>query len=441
MRKLGGRQPTPIPWHLIAGVLALAVVALLGAGLAHLLRAAPLDVVVGHAGSPPPGIGEPQFLRTMTAVADAPVLAGNRIDVLSNGDQTFPRLFADLRAARRSIALQMYYESAGSLADTLLRILADRARAGVPVYFLCDALGADRLPARHRTVLRAAGVHVASFHPFRWYELDRAGHRAHTRAIVVDGSIGYTGGFGLDDKWLGNGRKRGQWRDTNVRFTGPAVTQLQAAFVKEWSGVTGELLIGEHLFPLRPASVTDSGASAGVLHSVPSSGTSPAERALALSIAGARRTLYISNSYFVPNGSFRGLLRAAARRGVDVRILTTGEDTDVGVARMAGRSHYEDLLAAGVRVFEYQPSMMHAKTLVADGVWSSIGTMNFDNRSLALNNEATLLVMDPAIGAVMDSLFREDLAYASEITLERFRRRSWTERVLERAARLLARLV
>jgi cardiolipin synthase len=223
-----------------------------------------------------------------------------------------------------------------------------------------------------------------------------------------------------------------------VRFAGPSARQLQAAFTEEWAEATLELLTGDPLFP--PVAVATDGAHlAGVLHSIPASGSSPAERLLALSIAGSRRTVYIANAYFLPNAGFRRLLTDATRRGVDVRILTNGENTDIPATRHASRAHYEELLAAGVRIFEYQPAMMHAKTFVVDGLWSSVGTMNFDNRSLALNNESTLVVHDQALGAAMDSLFLEDLHFAREITLDTFRRRPWRERLLERGASLLSR--
>jgi len=441
MSRAAGPRGAPVGRPGLTAVMLLAVVVLLGLGAAHILRVAPLQVVVAHedpAGPPP--VGDPRFLETVAALSETPIIPSNAVVVLTNGDETFPRLFADLRAARRSITVQAYYGKAGVVADSVFTILLERARSGVLVYFLFDAFGADPLPDRFERGLHEAGVHVAAFRPFRWWELDRVSHRSHTRAIVVDGRVGYTGGFGFDDKWLGGGRQPGQWRDTNVRFTGPAVTQLQAAFAEEWAEATGELVMGDRLFPA--AAGTEAGTQvAGLLHSVPSSGTSPAERALALSIAGARRTLYISNSYFLPNASFRRLLAQAAGRGADVRVLTNSRETDVSLTRLAGRSYYAELLEAGVRIYEYQPTMMHAKTLVADGVWTIIGTLNFDNRSLALNNEVSLLVLDRRTGAAMESLFLADLRSAREIGLAEFRERPWHERLREWGASQLARVL
>jgi cardiolipin synthase len=228
--------------------------------------------------------------------------------------------------------------------------------------------------------------------------------------------VGYTGGFGLADYWLGDGLHEDQWRESNVRFEGPAVMQMEAAFASAWAEATGELLTGDIFFPARGFAQLPGGAQAGLLYTSPTTGSTPAERFLALSIAAAHRSLYITNSYFVPDDDFRRGLKRAVRRGVDVRVLTVSAKTDVKTTWYAGRHWYEDLLAAGVRIYEYQPTMIHSKTIVVDGLWSSVGSMNFDNRSLAFNNESNLVVLDRPFGASMDSTFFNDLRYAKEIT-------------------------
>jgi cardiolipin synthase len=404
-------------------------------GLQHALQGTRLGAVLTLDRGRLPSVRDPAFLRTVAAVAEVPMSGGHDVRLLAGGDQTYAALVSDLRAARRSITVAMYYGKPGAVSEAVLGALAERARRGVPVYFMYDAVGTDRLPEPSRQALVDAGVHLTAFRPFRWRDLGLFHRRAHTRVIVVDGAVGYTGGFGFDDKWVGSGR-RAAWRETNVRFTGPAVAQLQGAFVEEWAEATGELLAGEPLFPTVPPA---GDYTAGLLHSLPGAAPSPAERALALSIAAARRTLYISNAYFLPDASYRALLIAAARRGVDVRVLTAGRGTDNSLAKLAGQAHYEELLAAGIRIYEYRPAMMHAKTLVTDGAWCSIGSMNFDNRSLALNSETTLLVLDPRTGAAMDALFRADLAQSDEVVLEQLRHRSWALRLLQVSAGLLAR--
>ena len=442
-------------------------------GLPHVFRN-PLvrNVLASGSAAGVPAVGDGRFVATATLLTGTRLVTGNHVEVLADGDGTFPRLWDDLRSARRSITVQMYYAGPGAVADSATRILAGRARARVDVYFLYDSFGAQDFPRRYLDTLRAAGVRTAEFRPIRWYALDRANHRSHVRGIVVDGAVGYTGGFGLDDKWLGRGRRPGEWRETNARFTGPAVRQLQSVFVAKWAEATGELLTDIALEPQiepeiaslmegsspaqgvgSPAARTTAGATAGaasasmpgdtaaLLYSPPLTGSTTAERLLALSIAGARRTLYVSNAYFVPHADFVELLAAAARRGVDVRILTNGEETDVKTTWLAGRSRYESLLAAGVRMYEYRPTTIHAKTFVVDGVWSAVATMNFDNRSLAYNNEVALVTRDLRVGATLDSLFLEDLRYADEIRLDAFRRRPWTARLLERGASLIAGLL
>jgi cardiolipin synthase len=262
-------------------------------------------------------------------------------------------------------------------------------------------------------------------------------NRPHIRGIIIDGKIGWTGGFGIDDKWLGGGHKPDEWRETNARFQGPAVRQLQAAFVAGWSEATGELLTGR----MTVDRYEDGVALAGLLYTVPNLGSTPAERYLALSISGARERFYVTNAYFAPDTNFVALLTEAAQRGVDVRILVGGPKTDVRAARLAAHGRYEALLRAGVKVYEYQPSTLHAKTFVADGIWVCVGTMNFDNRSLALNDESTLMILDTDVGKRMEAVFFDDLEHSKQIDLETFERRPKYEHVLEMGANFITRLL
>jgi cardiolipin synthase len=407
-------------------------------GFLHVTRGTAVRHVRGVSSDGRPiGIGEPEFSLMATMATGASLQAGNLVEVLLNGDQTYPRLWDDLRSAKQSITLQLYYGAPGRMADALTQILIERARAGVRVFVLYDAFGTLDIPAAHRNALRAAGVAVQPFRPIRLSTLHLAQNRAHVRGIVIDGRVGWTGGFGIDDKWLGDGRTNGSWRETNVRFEGPAVRQLQAAFVAAWTEATGVMFTGHATLSPRE----NGAAAAGLLYSTPTLGSTAAERFFALSIAGARKTLYITNSYFAPERSFVDMLAAAAKRGVDVRVLTAGARTDVNIVRYAGRASYRTLLDAGVRIFEWQPSTLHAKTFVADGQWSTIGSMNFDNRSMALNDESTLMILDPAIGRQMDQIFLDDLRQSEEITLATFQTRSWWARLTERVASLVTRLL
>jgi cardiolipin synthase len=433
----------------VAGLLIIGVPLVLVAlvGLPHLFRGSLVrNVIARSPGGEPPGVDSPHFRHSFALWTGTPLTAANAVEVLANGDATFPRLWLDLRSARRSITVQMYYAGPGSVADSVTAILTERARAGVEVYFLYDAFGLQGLPPRYLDTLREAGVRVAEFRPVRWYALDRASHRSHIRGIVVDGAVAYTGGFGFDDKWLGGGRQPREWRETNARFAGPAVTQLQAAFIAKWAEATGELLTGERFLPLDGANATSAEGAAGasdaaLVYSPPLTGSTTAERLIALSIASAQRRLYIANAYFIPDADFVQLLVAAAGRGVDVRVLTNSAQTDIRTTWLAGRSRYETLLAAGVRIYEYRTTTMHAKTLVVDGAWSAVGTMNFDNRSLAYNSEVALVTLDRPVGATMEALFLDDIRVSDEIRLDVFQRRPRTQRFLERAASVLAGLL
>jgi cardiolipin synthase len=420
-------------WILFALTLALALV-----GFQYLTRGTAVRRVQGvGADGTPVAPTEPQFSLSVAMLTGAALTPGNRVEIALDGDGTYERLWGDLRTARESITLQLYYGQSGEMARTLRSVLLERAAAGVRVFVLYDAFGWERIPADHVADLRRAGVSVVPFRPIRLSTLHLAQNRSHARGIVVDGRVGWTGGFGIDDKWLGDGHSRGSWRETNVRFEGPAVRQLQAAFAASWTEATGVMFSGRATVAVKDDGV----AAAGLLHTTPTVGSTNAERYLALSIAGARSKLYVTNPYFVPDRTFVRLLAAAAQRGVDVRILTSGDGTDVKFVRLAGRAVYDELLREGVRIYEWQPTTLHAKTFVVDGVWSSVGSMNFDNRSLALNDETTLMILDAEVGKRMETIFFDDLRHAKEIALAQFRKRSWTQRLMESGANLVSRLL
>ena len=419
----------------------LLILTLVLVGLLSLTRGATVRTVLAegdHEG--PPEVSDPLFPRSIELFTGTHIEPGNSVELLLNGEGTYPKLWQDIASAQKTLTVQMYFSQPGVVADTMAKYLAERARGGVRVLVLLDAFGSGTLTDEWAKGLTDAGVEIAWLRKVRWYTLHKATQRSHVRVVVADGRVGYTGGFGLADYWLGNGREKDQWRETNVRFSGPTVAALQAAFAAGWAESTGELLTGDVFFP-PVAFETEGNVNAGLMHSLPTIGSTPAERFLALSIAGARKTLYISNSYFVPNEDFCKLLVNAARRGVDVRILTVGPETDIKTTWYAGRALYESLLEGGVKIYEYQPTMMHAKTLVVDGLFSAVGSMNFDNRSIAFNNEAQIVALDSTVGRQMDEIFLEDLKFSEEIKLETFRQRGWKGRVLEWGAQKLRRIL
>jgi cardiolipin synthase len=359
-------------WTLLSVVLGFALI-----GFLQVTRGIALHHVEGvGADGEPIGVSEREFPLVVTMLTGASLARGHRVEVTANGDGTYPRLWEDLRSAGQSITLQLYYGAPGRMARALGEILRERAAAGVRVFITYDAFGTADIPTDEVGALRTAGVRVEPFRPIRLSTLHLAQNRSHIRGIVIDSRIGWTGGFGIDDKWFGDGRSNGSWRETNVRFEGPAVRQLQARFAAAWAEATGVLFTGRATLEFH-----ENGVPAGLLHTAPTLGSTAAERFFAVSIAGAQKTLYITNPYFVPNRSFVEMLAGAARRGVDVRILTAGPRTDVNMVRSAGRTSYDALLSAGVRVYEWQPTTLHAKTFVVDGEWSTVGSMYFDNRS------------------------------------------------------------
>src|SRR5215204_3483962 len=391
-------------------------------------------------GDGPPGPRDPLFCETLELLTKTSIVPGHEVEIFACGDETYPRLWEDLRSAQRSITLQMYYCQPGRMADEFKEILLERAAAGVRILFLRDAFGSGPLKKEYIEELEQAGIEVASFRPTRWYQLFKVYHRSHIRVAVIDGMVGYTGGYGIDDKWYGDGRHEDQWRDTTTRFTGPAVLQLQATFAAGWAEATGTLLAGDLFFPPEE-STHDGEVFGGLLHASPSVGSTSAERYYALAIGSAQKRLWISNSYFVPSENFCELLASAVKRGVDVRVLTCNEEGDVLSTYYAGRAMYATLLAHGVRIFEYQPAMMHAKSIVADGRFVSAGTVNFDNRSMSFNDETTLMAVDDELGVRMERLFESDLRYSREITAESHAARPMRDKLLDRTWSLIARVL
>ncbi|HUQ97963.1 MAG TPA: phospholipase D-like domain-containing protein [Gemmatimonadaceae bacterium] len=429
-----------IKYIAIAALILLAVVLAL-IGVLSVTHDTPVHSVIAEGDKDgPPSVSDPLFARSIELFTGTHIDPGNSVQILLNGNGTYPVLWRDIAAAQHTITVQMYYSQPGAVADTMAKYLIERATHKVRCLLLLDAFGSQPLKREWIARLKAAGVEVVWLRPLRWYTLQKAAQRSHVRVVVIDGKIGYTGGFGLADYWLGDGHHEDQWRESNVRFEGPTVGALQATFASGWAEATGELLTGDLFFPR--SSFADIGSvQAGLMHSIPSTGSTAAERFLALSIVGARKTLYVTNSYFVPGENFLQLLLTAAHRGVDVRVLTVSAKTDVKTTWYAGRTYYEKLLEGGVKVYEYEPTMMHAKSMVVDGMWSYVGSMNFDNRSLSFNNESLLVSLDAGIGAQMDSIFMDDIKSSKEMKLDEFRKRPLSGRILEWGAQKLRRVL
>jgi cardiolipin synthase len=403
----------------------LAVAIALSVGLSVLSRPREVDYALAHRFD----VSDAAFLPSAHALADPVMVAGNRVAILANGDEFFPAMLAAISSARESVNLESYIFWSGRIADRFIEALADRARHGVEVRVLLDALGSGgKLKSADRRRMTDAGVVLEFFHPLRPWMLDAVNHRTHRRVLVVDGRVGFTGGAGIADEWQGNADAPDHWRETQVEVRGPVVAQLQASFQENWSEVRGEALVGPRFFR-GPES-----AGGTLAQVVPSSWRAPSSATkllYATAISAARRRVLLSNSYFLPDEETRSLLIAAAGRGVDVEVLVPGVLNDVPATKAGGRSSFGALLSGGVRIFEYQPTMFHPKTMVVDGVFATIGSTNFDNRSFRLNDELNLTLYDAAVGARLERMFEDDRAHSRAYTLEDYRRRSLKDRVFE----------
>jgi cardiolipin synthase len=377
------------------------------------------------------GVRDMAFLQTMHALTGAAMSEGNRIQILRNGVQIFPAMLTAIRNAKKTINLEFYIYWDGEIGREFAETLAGRARAGVKVNVVLDSVGSAPISSDLTEFMTRNGISIEWYHPLRWYTLARFNHRTHRKLLIVDGEIGFTGGVGIADVWQGDADREDHWRETVVRVEGPVVTQMQFAFMDNWVKSRGELLTGLDYFPKLDARGT---CMTQVLKSSPSEGSSAVKLMFVVSIVSAQKSIYINSAYFVPDADTIRALEGAVRRGVDVRVIVPGEFTDVPIVRHAGRLFYSQLMRRGIRMFEYQPTMMHAKTMVVDGIWTSVGSSNFDDRSFRLNDEVNVNVYDESIAAQMEQMFFEDLARSEEVTPRRWLKRPWLDRLKERVA-------
>ena len=336
------------------------------------------------------------FLRSLHGAAGECMIEGNEVELLQNGDEIFPPMLEAIRGSRSTIHFSTYVYWAGAVPREFAKALSDAARRGVMVRLVLDKEGTYLMPRELVNQMRDAGCKVTWFRRMRWFDWIKYNRRTHRRLLIVDGKIGFTGGVGIADEWTGRAQSPSHWRDTNVRLTGPILASLQSAFTDNWNQSTDELLLDRRDYPqLEP---TGDVPVCAVL-STPANGASAAQRVMAALITGSTRTLYISNAYFVPTPSFIDALCAASDRGVDVRVLVPGPYHDQKLVRRASRHCWPRLVEQGVGIYEYQPTMMHAKTVVADGELVLVGSINFDPRSFALNAEFGVIIASRRLAA------------------------------------------
>jgi cardiolipin synthase len=381
------------------------------------------------------GVGDPQYRRELGAMLGPAMIDGNRIENLENGEQIFPAMLEAVRGARRTINFETYIYWSGRVGREFADALSERARAGVKVNVLVDWVGSQKMEDSLAEQMEQAGVEIQRYHPLHWYNLGRMNNRTHRKLLVVDGRVGFTGGVGIADQWDGRAQDPEHWRDSHYRLEGPAVAQMQAAFLDNWIKTTGKVLQGPEYFPALQPSGT---ALAQVFTSSPSGGGDSMQLMYLLSVTAAEHSIDLSAAYFVPDDLTRQALLQALRRGVKLRIIVPGANTDVEVARRASRAAWGELLQAGAQIYEYQPAMFHCKMMLVDSRLASVGSTNFDNRSFRLNDEANLNVYDPAFVQEQEAVFEGDLKHSQSVTYAEWKNRPATEKVMEQVSSFLA---
>ena len=371
---------------------------------------------------------DPQFRREMSVMLGPTILPGNHVEALNNGKQIFPAMLAGIASAERTITFETYIYWSGEIGQKFADALSERARAGVEVKVLLDWVGSLKMDQKLLQQMRDAGADVRHFRPLKWYNLGRLNNRTHRKLLVIDGKLGFTGGVGIADVWSGDADDPDHWRDMHFRIEGPVVWQIQAAFNDNWIKSAGTLLNGEAYFPpLAEAGAMD----AHMFVASPSGGSESMHLMYLMSIAAADTSIDLQAAYFVPDTLMIEALIAARKRGVRVRIVVPGKHIDSDTVRLASKAEWGDMLAAGIEIHEYLPTMMHNKLLIVDRAMVSVGSTNFDLRSFRLNDEASLNIYDTGFAEQMTAIFESDLQHTRKYDLKSWEARPLREKFLE----------
>lgn len=369
---------------------------------------------------------DPQFRRSLGVLLGPPILEGNKVEVLLNGDQIFPAMLDAIRSAKKTITFETYIYWSESIGQEFADALMERARAGVKVHVMLDFMGSMKMDLAQIDAMKAAGVQVQRYHKPVWWKLARLNNRTHRKLLVIDGKVGFTGGVGIADQWRGNAQDENHWRDTHFRIEGPVVGQVQAVFNDNWLKATGTVLDGPDYFPAL-APVGDMPAQ--MFSSSPTGGSESMHLMYLMTITAARKSIDLAAAYFVPDDLTIRTLMEASRRGVRVRILMPGKIIDSDLVKAASRERWGELLAAGVKLAEYQPTMYHVKALIVDELLVSVGSTNFDNRSFSINDEANLNILHAGFAREQTAIFEADWKRANPVTKAEFHERPWWQRV------------
>ncbi|SMP73554.1 cardiolipin synthase [Desulfonatronum zhilinae] len=374
-------------------------------------------------------VSDPQFRREMSVLLGPAIVRGNQVTALQNGNEIFPAMLLAIRSAQTSITFETFIYWSGEIGDAFSQALSERASAGVPVSVILDWVGSTKMEQSLLDSMQAAGVQLHRYRPLNWYNLGRMNNRTHRKLLVVDGRIGFTGGVGIADQWTGDGGDPNHWRESHFLIEGPAVAQLQAAFNDNWIKTTGQVLNGPSYFPaLQEKGEMD----AHVFIASPASGSESMHLMYLLAIAAAEATIDLAASYFVPDRLLIKALVAARGRGVRVRILLPGPHMDALTVKIASKADWGELLQAGAEIYVYQPTMLHTKLLVIDAEFVSVGSTNFDIRSIRLNDEASLNIYNSDFATRMTAVFEADLLEAEPFSLARWERRPLRQKIAEK---------
>jgi cardiolipin synthase len=374
------------------------------------------------------------LLPSIAGLTHSTLEPGNAMQVLQNGDAFWPALMRDIAAARETVHIESFIWYDGKLARQLAALLAQKAKQGVEVRVLVDASGGRQLQGEVQEMLEGAGVKIAHFHPIRLSNLGRLNNRDHRKLMIVDGRIGYIGGFCIADEWTGNAEHKKSYRDTGLRIIGPVVNRLQAAFCENWLEETGDVPAGDKYFPkIAPAGTT----VAHLAYTSPDNNVSAVALLYYMAIKAAKREILIQNPYMLPDHQGIELLADAVARGVDVRVMMPSDNaTDSPLVQHASHHHFGTLLKRGVKIYEYNKTLLHQKVIVVDGVWSCVGSTNFDERSFQLNDEVSIGVVDPLIAAQLRAAFFDDLRSTNERKFDEWKDRSLYHKTIDGVAYL-----
>ncbi len=374
------------------------------------------------------------LLPSIVGLTQSSLEPGNQIQLLQNGDGFFPKLLADIASARESVHIESYIWWEGAICSQLANALAAKAKQGVEVRLLVDASGGHKMDDELEKLMTEAGVRLARFHPIRFSNLGRLNNRDHRKIMIIDGRIGYIGGYGIADEWTGNAQDKEHWRDTGLRVVGPIVSHLQSAFCENWIEETGEVPAGDKYFPKQPHAGT---TQAHVAFTSPTGGVSSVQVLYYLAIKAARREIIIQNPYMLPDDDAIAALGEAVKRGVDVKVMVPATtSTDSPVVQHASHQRFGKLMQHGVKIWEYEKTLLHQKVIIVDGIWSCVGSTNFDRRALQINDEISMGVLDAQLASQLRAAFADDLRHAKQRTYDEWQDRGLWHKFIDRLAYL-----